>query len=409
MIVVGWLAVVTAVAVAFALVVIVYRTRDAERRLAALAMRLDPGGYPPTDRGLAAAVNRVERASDHLQAATERAAADEQRLHQAIESLPEGVVIADASGQVVFRNKAAASIAGAHHASALVEQAVQAMVRQGLAAQFADQQLELRGPPRKVVRLRAIPVAGRDPTSAGALVVLEDITEKVRLEAARTDFVANLSHELKSPVGAIALLAETLGDEEDLSLIRRLSGRVQLEALRVSRVVDDLLELSRIEHEGVRHEDVAISAIVHEAAARANALAEHRAIALAINAAPGELIVEGDRRQLVSALSNLVDNAVRYSHSGGKVEVWVESHDEFIDIRVRDDGIGIPARDLDRIFERFYRVDRARSRETGGTGLGLAIVRHVAAKHGGSVVVESEEGVGSTFTLRLPLGAQEAI
>ncbi len=404
----GWLALLAAVLATVTLIVIIRRTRDAQRRLAALAVRLDPGGYPASSGSIVAAVGRVERATDHLQAATLRAAADEQRLHHAIESLPEGVVIADAGGHIVFRNRAAASIAGAHHATALVDQAVAAMVRQGLAAQFADQQLELRGPPRKVVRLRAIPVTGVDPTSAGALVVLEDVTEKVRLEAARTDFVANLSHELKSPVGAIALLAETLGAEEDPALVQRLSERVQLEALRVSRVVDDLLELSRIEHEGLRHEGVPVTAIVSEAVARANAIAEHHTISLVVEPVPSDLEVEGDRRQLVSALANLVDNAVKYSREGGNVEVWADKHGALIDICVRDNGIGIPARDLDRIFERFYRVDRARSRGTGGTGLGLAIVRHVAVNHGGSVVVESEEGVGSTFTLRLPINAPEA-
>jgi two-component system sensor histidine kinase SenX3 len=388
-------------------VVIALRERSGRRRLAALASRLDPGGYPTTALGLRQAIERVQRAADHFEAASERGAADEERLRRSLESLPEGVVVADSTGRVVFRNVAAVRIGGAHHTDAIVEQSVQASIRQALANRPGLQQFELRGPPRKVLRVRGIPVAGTEPTSAGALIVIEDVTERVRLEAARTDFVTNLSHELKSPVGAISLLGETIVAEDDLDVVRRLSERVVIEAHRVSRVVDDLLELSRIEHDGGHAEFVSVASVVNEAVARVHALAEHRRISVCVEEPDARLEVYGDRRQLVSALGNLVDNGVKYSHLGGRLKIWSEVADGGVDVKVRDEGIGIPRTDLDRIFERFYRVDRARSRDTGGTGLGLSIVRHVAVNHQGSVLVESEEGVGSTFTLRLPRPVQD--
>jgi two-component system sensor histidine kinase SenX3 len=384
-------------------VVIALRERSGRRRLGTLASRLDPGGYPASAAlGMRQAIERVERAADHFEAASERGAADEERLRRSLESLPEGVVVADSTGRVVFRNAAAMRIGGAHHTDAIVEQSVQASIRQALANRPGDQQFELRGPPRKVLRVRGIPVAGTEPTSAGALIVIEDVTERVRLEAARTDFVTNLSHELKSPVGAISLLGETIVAEDDLDVVRRLSERVVIEAHRVSRVVDDLLELSRIEHDGGQTELVSIASVMSEAVARVHAIAEHRRIAVCVEEPDARLEVYGDRRQLVSALGNLVDNGVKYSHLGGRLKIWSEVADDGVEVKVRDEGIGIPRTDLDRIFERFYRVDRARSRDTGGTGLGLSIVRHVAVNHQGSILVESEEGVGSTFTLRLP-------
>ena len=222
----------------------------------------------------------------------------------------------------------------------------------------------------------------------------------------RTDFVANISHELKTPVGALAVLAETLVDETDPAVVARIAERMLDEAHRAARTIDDLLELSRIElggellRDGVDPADVVVWAIE-----RTEALAEQRNIDVVAGEGTrrgAALRVTGDRRQLVSALGNLVENAVKYSEVGGTVDVVVRPHEAWVDFEVIDHGVGIPARDLDRIFERFYRVDKARSRGTGGTGLGLAIVRHVATNHGGDVLVSSTEGEGSTFVLRIP-------
>ncbi|MCB1017231.1 MAG: sensor histidine kinase, partial [Acidimicrobiales bacterium] len=215
------------------------------------------------------------------------------------------------------------------------------------------------------------------------------------------DFVANISHELKTPVGALALLAEALiaADEEDRE---RLARRMLTEAHRVGNTIDDLLSLSRIEaDQGAEWEPVAVDAVIHEAASRARSAAEQRGIRIETPTTP-PIAVVGDLRQLVSAVFNLLDNAVKYSDPGSAVVVGARQSGNWVELVVSDHGPGIPARDLERIFERFYRVDRARSRETGGTGLGLAIVRHVANNHGGVVSVDSREGEGSTFTLRLP-------
>jgi two-component system, OmpR family, sensor histidine kinase SenX3 len=233
--------------------------------------------------------------------------------------------------------------------------------------------------------------------------VVEDVSERRRLEAVRRDFVANVSHELKTPVAAVGLLAETMAGEDDPTTVRRLAERIQDEAFRVAKIIDDLLDLSRLEaEEAVRHEPVRVAEVVAAAAAQIEPAATLRSVRLEVVAAPRSWTVHGDRRQLVSALANLLENAVKYSDDGCAVEVRARTDGAAIEVSVRDTGIGIPSRDLGRIFERFYRVDRGRGRDTGGTGLGLSIVRHVASNHGGEVLVESVEGEGSTFTLRLP-------
>jgi two-component system sensor histidine kinase SenX3 len=237
----------------------------------------------------------------------------------------------------------------------------------------------------------------------GAVAIIEDVSERRRLEAVRRDFVANISHELKTPVGALSLVAETLEGEDDPKIVARLSHRMRTEAERLSRIIEDLLDLSRIESEESPSRDpVPVHLILGQAIERLRPAAQHRGIRLDVEEPPPDVVVRGDRRQLVSAVHNLVDNAIKYSEDESSVQVKVEDSNGWVDISVADHGIGIPSRDLERIFERFYRVDRARSRDTGGTGLGLSIVRHVAGNHGGEVRVVSREGEGSTFTLRLP-------
>jgi two-component system sensor histidine kinase SenX3 len=221
----------------------------------------------------------------------------------------------------------------------------------------------------------------------------------------RTDFVANISHELRTPVGALAVLAEALVDEVEPEVVSRLAEKMVMEAHRVGRIIEDLLELSRIEvGESPHREVVSVGLVAAESVERLRHLAANRQITIEVHEPSRRLNVIGDRRQLVSAVANLVENGVKYSDPGATVEVSAHTDGTWVDVVVRDHGIGIPARDLDRIFERFYRVDRGRSRETGGTGLGLAIVRHVASNHRGTVSVTSHEGAGSTFTLRIPAG-----
>lgn len=317
------------------------------------------------------------------------------QLRSALDAVPAGLVLVDSDGKVVLRN-GAASLVG--HADVLLAEAVEAALAVAKGGEPAEQRLTLFGPPQQVLLVRGVPLAG-----GGALVVIDDLTDRARVDAVRTDFVSNISHELKTPVGALAVLAEALSDSDDLEVNRRLAMKMIEEAHRASGTIDDLLELSRIELDGrgVRA-DVDLSAVIGEAVGRHRLRAETLGVQLCIGAIAPESI-EADGLQLVSAISNLIDNAVKYSDVGGKVRITSADVGSNAEIEVADQGIGIPARDLDRIFERFYRVDRARSRETGGTGLGLAIVRHVATNHGGEVGAVSREGEGSTFTLRIPI------
>ena len=247
---------------------------------------------------------------------------------------------------------------------------------------------------------------------------IEDVSERRRLEDIRRDFIANVSHELKTPMGALGLLAETLQFERDPAVANRLAERINSEAFRVNRIIEDLLDLSRIESEGSpSREPVPVSLIVADAIERIRTSAEQHQITLNFVEPDSNYVIVGDRRQLISAVHALLENAVVYSPLGGTVVISIErlepsTTDEgdvigpLVRVAIQDHGVGIPAKDLERIFERFYRVDPGRARETGGTGLGLSIVRHVAQNHGGSVVVDSREGEGSTFALELPMNQQ---
>jgi two-component system sensor histidine kinase SenX3 len=238
------------------------------------------------------------------------------------------------------------------------------------------------------------------------LLLAEDQTESRRVEEIRRDFVANISHELKTPVGALALLAETMEEAaDDPEAVRRFAGRMRQEASRLTYLVQDLITLSRIQAAEPVPDPIPVdlSAVVAEALDRSRMKASARGIEL-VAACEERVIVQGDEDLLVTALRNLLDNAVAYSPERTRVVVSASrAGARTAQISVADQGIGIPERDLERIFERFYRVDPARSRATGGTGLGLAIVKHVMAAHRGKVTVWSQEGVGSTFTLQMPI------
>ena len=332
---------------------------------------------------------------DAADRAQQVATAEALRLRSAFDAVPVGIVIADPSGSIVLRNVAAAP---GGHADILLKDVTERLLAGARLGQPADERVSLYGPPLRVLSVRAVPLP-----DGGALATIDDLSERARLDAVRTDFVSNISHELKTPVGALALLAETLADTDDLDVNRRLAARMVEEAHRAASTIDDLLELSSIELGGQgEREDVSVTAVLREAAARHALTAESFGVALEVLDLNG-VVVKGNRLQLVSAVSNLIDNAAKYSNRGGVVRVAAVCGGELLEISVSDQGVGIPARDIDRIFERFYRVDRARSRETGGTGLGLAIVRHVATNHGGDVAVRSREGEGSTFTLRIPM------
>jgi len=328
---------------------------------------------------------------------------ERESLAGAVAAFGDGVVIVDSRGNEVMRNGAGERFRGARHSDALVEDAMRTLLPPALRGERAERELQLFGPPREVLLVRTAPLWRRNRV-IGAVAFVRDVSELRRVESVRRDFVANVSHELKTPIGALSLLAETMAAGDDSPVNSQLADRVQREADRLGRIVDDLLDLSLIEaQERPTREPVPVHLVLHEAAERVRGAADAVGIPLSVAPVATDLVVAGDRSQLVSAVTNLLDNAVKYSEPGEPVEVDATVEDSSVCISVRDHGIGIPARDLERIFERFYRVDRARSRATGGTGLGLSIVRHVAQAHGGDVTVVSVEGEGSTFRLRVPL------
>ncbi|MHB8593395.1 MAG: ATP-binding protein [Acidimicrobiales bacterium] len=374
-----------------------------EQRLSALASRLGVDAPEEEPAGVEPALHHLELVTDRAAEAVAESSADAIRLRRALDTLPQGVIVCDENGEVIFRNARAVGLMGGRHGDALAAQAVIDLLADAWNQGTAERTLDLYGPPRRtlVVSTQLIDDGRR---TLGVIAVIDDVSERRRLEEIRRDFVANVSHELKTPMGALGLLAETLVEETDPAVAQRLASRIHTEAFRVSRIIDDLLDLSRIEaEEAPPREPVLVSLVMAEAVERIRAAAEQRDVKIDMEEPEPPVAVMSDRRQLVSALYNLLENAVKFSYGGGSVRIGGRVVDGDVQLEVEDHGVGIPTRDLDRIFERFYRVDQGRSRTTGGTGLGLSIVRHVAANHQGRVEVDSREGEGSTFRLILPV------
>jgi two-component system phosphate regulon sensor histidine kinase PhoR len=354
-----------------------------------------------TSSAQAALESQLARAQAEL-AAGQRTSEESREMQELIlSSMRDGVLLLDAEGATVYANAALARHLGTtpDEAGALFPLALREAVASASAGDATNVLVEL-GTPRRWLRGQAVP-AGED---GAVLLAVRDVTETRRLDAMRRDFVANASHELKTPVASIRAAAETLRDGalDDREASRRFTEQLEREALRLSRIVSDLLDLSRLESGSVLDERVTISALAADEVERLQDAARSRGILLTLHAEP-EPEIRGSGRDLALLIRNLIDNAIRYTSDGGSVDVSVTVDGDRVVLRVSDTGAGIPQRDLPRIFERFYRVDRARSRETGGTGLGLAIVKHVAENHRGDVSVTSDLGVGSTFEVRLPV------
>ncbi|QBI52199.1 sensor histidine kinase [Streptomonospora litoralis] len=325
-------------------------------------------------------------------------------IAEVLAALPSSAVVLDPADRVL-RASSAARAYGIVRGEELVISDLLALARQvrrdGV---IRETEIEVAvrkfGPDSTSFAVRVAPLGG----TGLVLVLAEDQTERRRVEAVRRDFVANISHELKTPVGALSLLAETIADaSDDPEAVRRFTGRMQQESARLTSVIQDLITLSRIQGaEPMADPDrVPVEVVVDEAMDFVRTAAETKEIELVASGTEGAVVL-GDEGLLVTAMRNLVANAVAYSPERTRVSISVEAADDMVEISVADQGIGIPAQDLERIFERFYRVDAARSRATGGTGLGLAIVKHIMTHHRGEVTVWSKEGSGSTFTLRLP-------
>jgi two-component system, OmpR family, sensor histidine kinase SenX3 len=506
--------------------------RAIAQRLASLGTRLglDP---PENEYNVESSLAYLEQVTGGAAQAVTESSSDAIRLRRSLDTLTQGVVLCDENGTVIYRNGRANALMVSRHGDALAAQAVTDVLEDAWHEGSAERTLDLYGPPRRTLQVRARQIDdGRRPL--GVIALIEDVSERRRLEEIRRDFVANVSHELKTPMGALGLLAETLVSEPDPDVAQRLAGRIHNEAFRVSRIIDDLLDLSRIEsEEAPPREPVLVNLVMADAIERVRATADQRGIEIVLQEPAPPVAVMGDRRQLVSAMHALLENAITYSYDNSKVVVtgavqrfnpnvshpsalgalagngaegtlasdpvtgelpavtaasaepeagaarapeespvepvftpeildhfpsfaeaaagatpasgttaatgttaptapvppvitaegdtagsgpvettavaspnWRIEERDNVRLSVQDHGVGIPARDLDRIFERFYRVDHGRSRDTGGTGLGLSIVRHVANNHQGWVDVESREGEGSTFTLVLPVQAE---
>jgi two-component system, OmpR family, sensor histidine kinase SenX3 len=328
-------------------------------------------------------------------------------MQRVVDSSHNGVAVLNEWGDVVLHNRRAVvlGVVRGNQPDPRVRKAAELVRQSGRTMEVDLSPLEAQGRGPAAVRGEVRPLA-----DLFTVVDAADESDAVRLEATRRDFVANVSHELKTPVGALALLAEAVLDAADEpDEVRRFSAKLVREATRLGTLVTELIALSRLQG-AERLPELApldLDEVVAEALGRSALAAESAGIEITTDP-PSAMVVDGDRTLLVTALSNLIDNAVAYSSPGSPVSISRRRTDGYAEIAVTDRGIGIAHEHQQRVFERFFRVDPARSRATGGTGLGLAIVKHVAANHGGEVRLWSKPGTGSTFTLRLPVTHDQA-
>jgi two-component system sensor histidine kinase SenX3 len=354
-----------------------------------------------TSESETALLDRIAAMQDQQRAAGVSSA----RLANVLEMSTVGVVIVDESGRQVFANPAATAFTSGRGGDAVVGMRIKELLDTvAETGEPRDQEVEVYTPSPRTIRLRATPLYDGD-VRRGVAVFTDDLTPQSRIDEIRRDFVANASHELKTPLGALRLLAEALVATRDPDVRASLSDRIQSEASRMTRLVEDILDLSLIEaHQTVRGV-VDICDVISEAVQQVTLASETLRVPIQVECRSVEIL--GDHRRLVSAVANLIENAVTYTRARGTdsvepVVVRGFREGDRAHIEVEDHGIGIAQRHLGRIFERFYRIDKGRSRARGGTGLGLAIVRHVVQNHWGEVIVESVPGKGSMFRIVLP-------
>lgn len=354
-----------------------------------------------------------------LKAAHGQALDDHQhRLETLLDSMIEGLIVMDPQGRIVLTNRAAETLFGFSRqmVGGTLLEAVRHHEVAAVAARVAserailDHELRLEGPPTRILQVNAVALHDSAGVAAGSMLVFHDLTRLRELEGARQEFVANVSHELRTPLSLIKGAAETLidGGKSDPAALERLLSIIDRQADRLTLLIDDLLLLAKLDSGRIdlRPEPAPLQGAVQEVFGDLARRAEGRNVRLE-NQVPGGLIAQADPNRLRQVLSNLVDNGIKYGRAGGHLTVTARRLEgSLIEVCVRDDGPGIPAESLGRVFERFYRVDKARSREQGGTGLGLAIVKHAVQAHGGQVRVESEPGQGAAFYFTLP-GARE--
>ena len=359
-------------------------------------------------RGLAKAIDEIEE---------QRITADafRQQLIAALDSLNYGIAIYGQDDQLIHTNPYASSFLSGVHSGALIADAIDELFQTRDGQEVIDQELDVfdNSHPSSVTHsrkktfyiiLRELSIEGNQ---IGSVVTIEDISEQERLESVRRDFISNISHELKTPIGAIALLTETLLGEPDTDLVQKFAPNILQETERLSETIDDLLSLSRIEHGSTdSFNQIDILKCAEQAIDRVNIFAKQNEVTVLTSFPPAPVHLFGDELQLTSAFYNILENSVKYKRiNQGNVHLTVQQLDDFIEVEISDNGIGIPTKDLDRIFERFYCVDRSHS--GSGVGLGLAIVRHVIVNHEGVIRIESTEGVGTTFFIQFPINSVE--
>ncbi|MEC7116534.1 MAG: HAMP domain-containing sensor histidine kinase [Actinomycetota bacterium] len=359
-------------------------------------------------RGLAKAIDEIEE---------QRIKADafRQQLIAALDSLNYGIAIYGQDDQLIHTNPYASSLLSGVHSGALIADAIDELFQTRDGQEVIDQELDVfdNSHPSSVTHsrkktfyiiLRELSIEGNQ---IGSVVTIEDISEQERLESVRRDFISNISHELKTPIGAIALLTETLLGEPDTDLVQKFAPNILQETERLSETIDDLLSLSRIEHGSTdSFNQIDLLKCIEQAIDRVNTFAKQNEVTILTSFPPAPVHLFGDELQLTSAFYNILENSVKYKRiNQGNVHLTVQQLDDFIEVEISDNGIGIPTKDLDRIFERFYCVDRSHS--GSGVGLGLAIVRHVIVNHEGVIRIESTEGVGTTFFIQFPINSVE--
>ncbi len=369
----------------------------------------------PNPAELAELARTMNQMAAQLQERIDAVISQRNEFETVLASMVEGVVAIDLQGRIMSFNAAFARMLAAPSGS-VKGRDIHEIIRdrsfhQLLAEALAQNRLVqgdfvVRQPVERVFDTHCVPLAGFAEAPAGTLVVLHDVTRMRRLENVRQDFVANVSHEIRTPLTAIKGFVETLMQAaEDPEERRRFLGIIQRHVNRLNDILEDLLALARLEQRGekaaVTLETTPLRGVIETAAQLVQWKADARGVRLALDCAP-EITVRVDATLLEQALINLIDNAVKYSPDNETVHVAAVQADDELQIRVRDHGPGIPQKHQPRIFERFFRVDKARSRKVGGTGLGLAIVKHISQVHGGRVTLESSSGRGSTFTIHLP-------
>ena len=358
---------------------------------------------------LAIALRRVPEAAPSGRHLAEAGGEDDPlagQIESAALALPLGLIVLDEAGSEVFANEVAGVYLSPTPNNAVLKVRLRTFLGQSAESSTPlRQDIELFSPTRRIISLRSAPLL-EGTRRIGTAAFVDDLTAASRIDSIREDFIANASHELKTPLGALRLLAEALGATDDAAVREDLAERIQSESTRMTRIVEDILNLALVEEEHQDVELVDLCDVVDAALDQTRLLAETSGVAVTQSCASAT--VSGDRRQLVSAVANLLENAIGYSSARGQsdiepVSVTVARIENKAVVAVEDHGIGIPERHQERIFERFYRVDRGRSRARGGTGLGLSIVRHVVENHRGRVWVESVPGEGSVFHIELPV------